>query len=199
MRVRLLALPALVAAACGGGDRDELPGTIGAALARELGEPITTVRCSDRVCVATTARGVPIGIVVSATRPATWTTEELIDPRPIRGEVEAALATIGITTTVDCGPARPAAAVGARLTCALGTGGAALVAIADDGALDVELAVTAAIAAARQEGPDDDTLEQASLALDTDDAEGTDEEPPELDAGVAMDGGVDAGVRGAGG
>lgn len=197
MRVRLLAL--VVVAACGGGgDRDDVSRTIAVELARELGEPVASVHCRDRACVATTARGVAIPVTVTATKPATWTTEELLDPRPIRAEVLAALAAIGVTTTVDCGPTRLAAEVGSRLTCALGTGGAALIALDDAGGIDVELALTAANAAARQEGPDDDTLTQASLALDTDDAEGADDEIDTIDAGVA-DGSVDAGVRGAGG
>ncbi len=201
MRVLAATLALIAVAACGQRSGDPVAAAIAADLARELGEPIASVRCRDRACVATTGHGVAIPVTVTATRPATWTTEELLDPRPIRAEVLAALATVGVTTTVDCGPTRLAATVGPRLSCALGTGGEALVAIDDDGGIDVELALTAATAAARHDGPDDDTLEQASLALDTDDAEGSDDESAEADAGTDGDGGlgVDAGVRGAGG
>lgn len=197
MRARSGLAAMLVAAACGHGDRTA--DQIRAALARELGEPVRTVRCHRDRCEAVTAAGLTVPITLTAGAPRTWTTAPLIDPRPVAAEVQAALASVGAAQAVDCGGLRLADEGAARIECALGGGGAAFATVGVDGAVDVELALTAAVAAARRDPVDPATLEQASRALDTDEAEGSEDEADDADAGVGDDGGVDAILPGPGG
>ncbi|MBK9030948.1 MAG: hypothetical protein IPL61_06340 [Myxococcales bacterium] len=186
-----------VTVACGGGGAagDPVAEAIRRDLERSLGQPLASVRCHAGACVATTAAGLAVPVAVTGTAPVTWTTAELLDPAPIAAEVHAALRTLDADGSVDCGPLRLAADVGPVVECALADGGVAFVRIEADGTLDVELALTATIAAERRAGAADDELERTSRALDSDEAEGDDDD---TDAGPADDGGLDAGLDAAG-
>ncbi len=187
MRVLAATLALIAMAACGRGE-DRVATAIRRDLARELGEPIREVRCRGAACEAETAAGLRIAVTLTGRAPVAWETVDLLDPRPIAAEVHAALASVGAEQGVDCGPLRLAGAAGDHLECALAGGGAAFVEVATDGAIDVELAMTAAIADARRAPADPADLERQSRALDTDEAEG--EEPDGDDA--PPDAGVDA-------
>lgn len=195
MRAPTATIALVAALACGRGE-DRVAAAIRRDLARELGEPIRTVRCQATACEAVTAAGLRIAIARTGRAPVTWTTVDLLDPRPIAAEVHAALASVGSDQAVDCGPLRLASADGDHLACALGGGGAAFVDVAADGAVAVELAMTAAIAEARRAAVDPAELERQSRALDTDEAEGAE---PDGEADAAVDAGVDTGPPTTGG
>ncbi|MEZ4404837.1 MAG: hypothetical protein R3B06_32915 [Kofleriaceae bacterium] len=182
-------------AACGGGGRDPLPGSIRQTLGQELGVAITSVHCGGAACTATTADGLAIPITVTPGEPPTWAAAEVIDPRVLAAEAVEVAATVGLTGPADCGPLRLAAQVDAPIECALPGGAAAFVTVAADGGLAVELAITAEIAAARRGPIDQAALDRASLALDTPDDQ-ADDGDDDLDAGVVHG---DAGRPGPGG
>ena len=183
-----------IGAACGSA-RDRTATAIADQLSRELGVP-TVVSCDRDRCVATTAIGLRIPITLTGDAAGTWHTAPLFEPAPIAAEVHARLQALGVDQPVDCGPLR--LADDAPIRCQLGAGGLALATIADDGTVEIELALTAAIANARTVDYDPTDLEARSLALDTDEAEGAD--PADDDE---RDDGADAGVtpplRGPGG
>ncbi len=183
------ALLALSAAVACGRDPDRVAAAIRRDLARDLGVAIARVTCRGPQCEAVTAAGLRIPVTVTSRRPLAWETVDLIDPAPIAAEVRAALVSVGAAQAIDCGALRLASAGGDRVECALAGGGVALVEVAADGTLDVELALTAAIAATRRAPPDDAALERQSRALDTDEAEG---EEPDGDGADTIDAGVDA-------
>lgn len=185
MRAPAATLALIVAAACGRSE-DRVAAAIRRDLGRDLGVPVREVRCHGARCEAVTADGLRIAVALTD---AGWETVDLLDPRPIAAEVHAALASVGADQAVDCGPPRLATPGGDRVTCALGGGGAAFVDVAADGGLEVELALTAAIAEVRQAPGDPAALERQSRALDTDEAEGA--EPDDDGDGIA-DAGVDA-------
>lgn len=185
MRVPAAALALIATAACGRSE-DRVAASIGRDLARALGEPIRRVRCHAAACEAETAAGLRIAVTLTGRSPVAWETVDLLDPRPVAAEVHAALASVGAEQAVDCGPLRLAGAGGDRIECALGGGGAAFVEVGADGAIDVELAMTAAIADARRAPVDPADLERQSRALDSDEAEGAepDGDDDQTDAGV---------------
>lgn len=179
---------ALAALACGS-DRapDPRARAMATAITAELGVAVA-VRCEATACAATTAAGLVIPIELAAD--GGWHTAELFDPRALTPAVAAALVDVGADQAVDCGPLRLAADGPAR--CDLAGGGVALVTVGADGELDVELALTPAIAAVRLAAPDEAALSAASTALDRPDEPGPDDdddgEAETLDAGLAPGG-----------
>ena len=140
-------------------------------LTAELGVA-TAVTCRAATCTATTAGGLVIPVAVAAD--GSWQTAPLVEPAPLEAAIAAALAELGAAQPVDCGRRR--VDDGRPIACALGGGGLALVALGPDGELDLELAVTPAIAAARRAPVDDAALTAASRALDRDDGDERDDD-----------------------
>lgn len=174
------ALVALAAggAGCGGDRGDPVARAIADTFARELGQR-PRVTCRATTCTAT----LPDGAAIPITRDgATWESPELLDGRAVAARVVDELAALGLTDTADCGPVLVAPPVPTALTCTLGGGGTAWVTVDAVGDLALDVALTAAEAAARTEGADDAALERASRALDTEEAEGNPED------GIAEDG-----------
>jgi len=162
----------LALAACGGGG-DPVARAIGAAVERELGVRPRAVRCARQACTITLPDGAAVEVGIErGDRTVTWRSAELIDPRPIVARVTGELDALGAAQAVDCGALRVAPDGPAVVECRLGGGGTAWATVDAGGAIDVEIAMTAAIAAERRAGPGDDALEALSRALDTDDAEG---------------------------
>ena len=176
---------ALVIAAGCGSSGDPVARSIAATFERELGVAPRTVRCQRAACTIVLADGAAVAVTVRAD--GGWDTEEILDPRPIAAAIEAALADLGAPQRADCGRLRVAPAPPVTVTCRLDGGGVAWASLGPDDAIDLELAVTAAIAEARGTGPGDAALEARSRALDTDEAEGPIGEPAsddEPDAGL---------------
>lgn len=185
MRARRAAGIILALAACSAGS-DPVARSIGAAVERELGVRPRSVTCRRDTCTVILPAGDALEVAVGRDR--AWTSAELIDPRPVVDRITADLASLGVPQAVDCGALRLAAEVPTTIECRLGGGGAAWATIDADGGIDVELALTAAIAEARRAGPGDDALEALSRALDPgdtdDDPEGEDDEQNSPDASV---------------
>lgn len=189
----------LALAACGRG-RDPVERAIELTLARELGVPVQAVRCRRAGCTAHLAGGVALPIERRGDRTVAWETPSLLDPRVVAARVEGELAALGVTDTADCGDLLIAPPAPTGIPCRLGGGGTAWASIDGDGAIELEIAVTAAIAAARQTGPGDPALDRRSRALDSDEAQGIAEDSDDRDAGTDDAGTDDATIlRGPGG
>jgi hypothetical protein len=130
------------------------------AIARELTARFDVpaqVRCIVIAGVAgcrASVDGVRVPIVVENHRGEWrwWVEGGAIATAPIASRVRDELADLGVVQTVDCGKA---VAIGSRVTCALGGGGAAFASVGRDGRVSLELAIDPAVAAMRNEEPRD--------------------------------------------
>lgn len=172
---------AVIVAGCGGseGGGGGVEEGVRRGLARELGVEVGEVRCPagalPKVCRARIGEAAIDVRVADASDGIAWEVDGfVIATAPIEVAVGIELDELGIETTADCGPAYVVTEVGARIACALGTGGAAWARIIDDdGRFALEIAVDAAAAAARTAEIDDAELERRSRALDVAAANGT--------------------------
>jgi hypothetical protein len=194
-RVVSLALAVTASAACRA-DRggDPVARAVADGLRQQLGVKVERVRCTRERCDVVLADDVALVVRVSGDRVVTWEADEQVRTAVIAAYVRAEIAELGIDAPVDCGPTLVAAAPEmSRITCRFG-GGTAWVDLVPDGGLALEIAIGDEAVRARTEDVDLDELEKLSRALDTDEAEGADEDS---DAGVdaGVDGGVDDGLR----
>lgn len=171
-RMFVRALAALAIGALGGcAEGRSRTDAIALRLTAELGVA-TAVTCRGATCTATTAGGLVIPLAIAAD--GSWQTAPLVEPAALEAAIAAALADLGAAQPVDCGRRR--VDDGRPIACALGGGGVALVTLGPDGELDLELAVTSAIAAARTAPADDAALTAASRALDSVDGDDLDDD-----------------------
>jgi hypothetical protein len=186
----------VAAAACGGGSGGGAERQIAEGLARELGVPVSRVRCPagsfPKRCAAEVAGSEAIEVtVVEGADGLEWSIDGfVISTAPLAAEIAIELDDLGVEAEVDCGPRYLTTAVGERVACTLDLGGglrgAAWARIVDeDATFALELALDPAAVAARTATADVAALEQLSRALDVDDPFGDDDED-----GTARDGGV---------
>lgn len=181
--VRALVVTAALAGCRGRSADDRLAADVAAGLERDLGVAPDKVTCAGQGCAAVLgALTVPIAVARDKGE-TTWQSDEVVLASAVATRVAAELADLGVTGTVDCGPPVQPVPADGRLTCTLPAGGMAWVRLGDGDALAVELALTPAEVAARQVARDEEALERASRALDSDEAEGS-EDDDGLDAGV---------------
>lgn len=176
-----------IAAACSS-PGDPVARSVAATVERELGVRPRAVRCQRAACTVSLPGDLTLAVTVDGDRAVAWESAELLDPRPIVAQITGELAALGAPQAVDCGPLRIAPAAPVTIECRLGDGGAAWATIDLSGTVDLEVALTAAIADARRSGPDDAALDALSRALDSDEAEGTHDDPvgdDEVDAAVS--------------
>jgi hypothetical protein len=145
--------------------RSPLETAIARELTASLGVPVTT-RCVIIAGVAgcrAWAGSVEMPIVVENHRGEwTWEVEgRFVNVAPIAAQIAGELADLGVQQTVDCGA--PVARIDDRLGCALSGGGSAFVTVADDGRVDLELAIDPAVAGVRSETPRDLTKTSRDL------------------------------------
>jgi hypothetical protein len=172
------------------GDRggDPVARAVADGLKKQLGVKVKSVRCTRERCDVVLAGGETMGVRVHGERDVTWEADEQVRTAAIAAYVRTELTQLGIDAPVDCGPPLVAATPDVmRVTCHFGAS-EAWVDLLPDGGLSLEVVVGAEALRARTEAVDVDELEKQSRALDTDEAEGVDEESP--DAGT--DGGFDA-------
>lgn len=165
----------LASLACRGERADPTPAAIAETFARELGQRPRVV-CARDACTATLPDGTNVPIARDG---GAWESPELLDGRAVAARVAEELAGLGVTETVDCGGVLVAPPAPTAITCRLGGGGTAWVTVGGDGAIALEVALTAVTAAARTTGPGDAVLDRASRALDTDEAQGNAEPAPD--------------------
>lgn len=191
-----IGLIALAAAACGGGSGGGVEREIAEGLTRELGVPVSRVRCPGgpypKRCAAEVAGSESIEVeVVEGADGFEWSIDGfVISTAPLAAEIAIELDDLGVEAAVDCGPMYVTTAVGERIACTLDLGdglrGAAWARILDeDAAFSLELALDPAAVAARTATADVAELERLSRALDVDNPFGDDDEE-----GTARDGGV---------
>ena len=186
------------------GGRPDMSGPVSDVMSRsivdglrtQLGVEVSGVRCADGRCAAVMADGGQLPISIHGDD---WELGGLvIASAPLEAYVVGALADLGVTARVDCGPRVRAAQIGDRVACALDNGGRAFATIRDGaGAFTLELAIDREAAAARQGPADVAALDRQSAALDRGgDAvgEGGDESAAGEDGG-AGGAATDAGAR----
>ncbi|HVV83343.1 MAG TPA: hypothetical protein VHE35_09700 [Kofleriaceae bacterium] len=184
---------------------DPVVSSVRAGIAAQLGMAPSRVACTRDRCEVEVG-GTRLGVAVRGGRDATWQSDEVVLAAPLVDHVRAELAALGVDAAVDCGAAVQPVPADGRLTCKVGDAGAAWVRLGTDGAVDVDVALTAAEVAARTAPVDDEALERLSRALDSDEAEGSEgaegqgDDPDDDGDDARDDAGVDAaGVRAAGG
>jgi hypothetical protein len=192
-----IGLIAVAAAACGSGSGGGVEREIAEGLGRELGVPVSRVRCPGgpypKRCAAEVAGSEPIEVkVTEGAEGLEWSIDGfVISTAPLAAQIGIELDDLGVEAAVDCGPAYLTTEVGKRVACTLDLGdglrGAAWARIVDDDAsFALELALDPAAVAARTATADVAELERLSRALDVDDALGDDDEDgPARDGGVA--------------
>jgi hypothetical protein len=184
---RALLLP-LIGVACRGdhGGGDPVARAVADGLKKQLGVQVKSVRCTRERCDVVLAGGQTMAVRVHGDRDVTWEADEQVRTAAIAAYVRTELTQLGIDAPVDCGPALVAATPDVmRVTCHFGAS-EAWVDLLPDGGLSLEVVVGAEALRARTEAVDIDELEKQSRALDTDEAEGTEDES--ADAGA--DGGT---------
>ncbi len=159
--LRTLVAVAAVMIGCRSERPDRLAAAVKDGLARELGVVPSRVVCGPGRCDAEVG-GLMLAVTVTGDRELSWEAEEVIATAPLVAHVAAHLDDLGIVARVDCGPALVRAVADARLTCSIEGGGQAWVRIAADGAVDVEVALTAAEVAERSGPSSEIDLERAS-------------------------------------
>lgn len=187
--VRALALLLVAGCARSSGGDDPVAASVRAGIAAQLGIAPGRVVCADDRCLAEVG-GLPVPIAVAGGAEATWQTDEIVVIAPLVAHVTAELAELGLTARVDCGPPVQPVPADGRLACRLDDGGVAWVRLAGD-RIDVEVALTPEVVAARTAPIDEADLERQSRALDSDEAEG-DAEPTDDQDEAEGDAGVDA-------
>ena len=123
----LLAVTALACrgggGASGGGGGGGFEAALAADLSRTLGVEVAAVRCPPGpppvTCTVTQAAGgeVPVALEDAADGTAWALDGVVIETAPLAVDVTAALAEVGLTATVDCGPPVRIATVGDRVAC----------------------------------------------------------------------------------
>lgn len=195
---------ALAALGCRREPADPVAAAVAAGVREQLGVAVAQVRCGHDRCEVRLADGPTLAVRVTGDGAVTWESDEVIRTAPLAAYVRDELAGLGITATVDCGPALLVATAAPRITCTFAGGaahGAAWLDLAPDGGLALELALDDEAVRASTEVTDPAGLDELSRALDTDDAEGAaasaedDDGPGDTDAGVA-DGGRAADAQG---
>lgn len=200
MRRAVLAGWIAVASSACGSSGDPVARSIATTVERELGVKPRAIRCARPACQVELPGAVTLAVRVDGDHTVTWESDDVIDPRALVDRIAGELAALGVPQAVDCGGLRAAPATAVTIECRLGDGGAAWATVAPDGAVDLELALTAAIAEARRTGPGDAALEAASRALDSDEAQGLAGEPSaDTDEAAEVDAGLAPPVRGPGG
>lgn len=140
-------------------------------------------------CTATLLDGTALPIVIENAGKDAWGWRVdgiVIESRAIVAHVEAELDALGVREGVTCGPRIQVLRPGERVSCTLSGGGAAFVQVAADGTTVLEVALTAATAAARAElvtpAREDDLLRRSrELGRVTSESDG---EEPVADGGV---------------
>jgi hypothetical protein len=89
----------------------------------------------------------------------------VVDTAPIAAYIDTMLADLHVHKTASCGGKLRLVAPGERLACALSGGGTAFVDVAQGGAIQVELALGSAAAAARTAVTPAEELDKMSRAL----------------------------------
>jgi hypothetical protein len=171
----LLALLAAGSSACRG-ERggDPVERAVADGLRTQLGVEVERVRCSRDRCEVVLAGKVTMSVRLSGERDVSWEADEQVRTAAIAAYGKTELVQLGIDDSVDCGPALVAATPDvSRVTCRFGVG-VAWVDLLPDGGLALEVAVGEDAERARTEDVDVDELERRSRALDTDEAEGPD-------------------------
>jgi hypothetical protein len=194
MRSRVVwCLAAVLACACGGG-RAGPERQIADDLSRQLGVPVTRVRCQGgsypRTCTAEVPGTEGLALTVAeGVDGLEWTLQGfVISTKPLAVRIAIELDDLGVEAEVDCGPTLRVTHIGDRIRCELhgDLEGAAWARIVDDEArFELELAIGPEAVAARTTPADAAELERRSRALDVDDVgEEDDEGPGAADAGA---------------
>lgn len=151
---------------------------------RALGAAKVSARC-DRAtppaCQAV-ADGATLRIAVEPDGLRWRLADPVIATAPLRADLDAELAALGVAAAADCGPAYVVAATGDVVACTLGTGGQAWARILADGRYVLDVALDRAEVEARVAGDEPAALLGQSTALDTDEAAGTEADGADDDA-----------------